>query len=307
MSSSNELILEVNNVSKNYRNFKALQNVSLSVNKGDIFGIVGRNGAGKTTLIRIITGLQKQSGGSYKAYTKGFGSISAIVDAPAIRTNLTAYQNLEVQAILLGINKESRKALIEKTLERVGLEGTLNKKAGDFSLGMRQRLAIGVTLLSNPELIILDEPANGLDPQGMIDIRNIILKLNNEDGITFIVSSHILSELDKMATRYLFLEQGCVLKEVSADEVHTLNKHTYRYVVSKTNGVVELLKEKFNIDEVKILSNVEFEIEKPIELLQLANALQEIDVKIESFTEVKGMLESYFINLLNDSAKKEAE
>ena len=290
-----EEILSVKNVNMSFGRFHILKDVSMTVHKGDIYGFVGRNGAGKTTLIRAITGLITPQSGSYELnISKRLGALSAIVEAPAIKAGLTGYNNLKMQAMLLGIKDYDQK--IKDTLELVELPND-NKKAGNYSLGMRQRLAIASALLGDPELMILDEPANGLDPKGMKEMRELIIKLNKEKGITFIISSHILSELDKMATTYGFIENGRILKEVNAEEVHTNDKVEYIYKVNTTNKVKEVVEAKFNVN-CKIVDENTFSLDKEVDSLDLGLALREINVKIESFEQKKEELEDYFINLI---------
>ena len=290
-----EEILSVKGVNMSFGRFHILKDVNMTVHKGDIYGFVGRNGAGKTTLIRAITGLITPQTGSCKInISKRLGAISAIVEAPAIKVGLTGYNNLKMQAMLLGLKDYDQK--IKDTLELVELPND-NKKAGNYSLGMRQRLAIACALLGDPELMILDEPANGLDPKGMKEMRELIIKLNKEKGITFIISSHILSELDKMATTYGFIENGRILKEVDAAEVHTNDKIEYIYKVNSTNKVKETIEAKFSVN-CSVVDENTFSLDKEVDSLDLGLALREIGVKIESFEQKKEELEDYFINLL---------
>ncbi len=290
-----EEILVCKDICMNFGQFKILKNLNMTVHKGDIYGFVGRNGAGKTTLIRVITGLITPQSGTYNInVSKRRGSISAIVEAPAIKAGMSGYDNLKLQAMLLGIKDYDSK--IKEALELVELPND-KKKAGNYSLGMKQRLAIACALLGEPELLILDEPANGLDPKGMKEMRELIIKLNKEKGITIIISSHILSELDKMATTYGFIDNGIVIKEVNADEVHTNDKVEYIYKVNTTNGVKEVIESKFNIT-CNVVDEATFTLDKEIDSLDLGLALRDINVKIESFEQKKEELEDYFINLL---------
>ena len=294
-------LLKVNNINMSFGKFHILKDVNMTVHKGDIYGFVGRNGAGKTTLIRAITGLITPQSGSYTLnVSKRLGAISAIVEAPAIKTGMTGYNNLKLQAMLLGIKDYDAK--IKEALELVDLPND-NKKAGNYSLGMRQRLAIASALLGDPELMILDEPANGLDPKGMVEMRELIIRLNKEKGITFIISSHILSELDKMATTYGFIENGHVIKEINADDIHANNETKYIYKVNSISGVKEIVENKFNA-KCEIVDDKTFTTDKEIDALDLGLALREINVKIESFEQVKEELEDYFINLLSEGGDK---
>ena len=296
-----EELLKVNVINMSFGKFHILKDVNMSVHKGDVYGFVGRNGAGKTTLIRVITGLITAQSGSYELnVTKRLGSVTAIVEAPAIKTGMTGYNNLKLQAMLLGIKDYDQK--IKDTLELVDLPND-NKKAGNYSLGMRQRLAIACALLGDPELMILDEPANGLDPKGMVEIRELITKLNKEKGITFIISSHILSELDKMATTYGFIENGHIIKEIKAEDIHANNELKFIYKVNKIDGVKEILETKFNAN-CDIVDDKTFTTNKELDALDLGLAFREIGVKIESFEQQKEELEDYFINLLKEGGDK---
>ncbi|MCI9549764.1 MAG: ATP-binding cassette domain-containing protein, partial [Oscillospiraceae bacterium] len=209
-----EYVLTTQGLSKHYKDFKALDDLSMHVPKGAIYGFVGRNGAGKTTLIRLICGLQSPTAGTYALYgvdsrDKGLPRVrrrmGAVVETPSIYLDLTARDNLREQLRVLGVPSDDG---IPQLLKLVGLEDTGNKKARNFSLGMKQRLGIAVALAGDPDFLVLDEPVNGLDPQGIIDIRELILKLNRERNITVLISSHILDELSKLATHYGFIDGG---------------------------------------------------------------------------------------------------
>ncbi|MBQ1570032.1 MAG: ATP-binding cassette domain-containing protein, partial [Clostridiales bacterium] len=218
MSENTDFVIKVNGVSKDYGKAHVLDNMTFSVPKGSIFGLVGRNGAGKTTIMRIMSGLQKPTSGTveYGFNHKKLGNIGALVELPSIYSNASARDNLIYQYINLGLKIDET---IDQNLAFVGLGDTGKKKAGKFSLGMRQRLGIAMAMAGNPELLILDEPINGLDPQGIIQIREVLEKLNKERGVTIIISSHILSELAKLAIDFAFVEKGRVVKEARSEAV----------------------------------------------------------------------------------------
>ena len=220
-----EYVLTAEGLTKHYKGFEALRGLDIHVPKGAIYGLVGRNGAGKTTLIRLICGLQRPTAGSYSLWGIPADSreiaaarqrMGAVVETPSIYLDLTAEENLRQQYAVLGRRDADT---IPGLLELVDLRHTGKKKARDFSLGMRQRLGIAVALAGEPELLILDEPANGLDPQGIIEMRRLILKLNQERGITVLISSHILDELARLATHYGFVEGGRMVREVTAADL----------------------------------------------------------------------------------------
>lgn len=222
-----EVVLKTNDLSKIYGKRLVLDKVNMTVQRGDIYGFVGENGSGKTTIIRLVCGLARPSGGSVQLFGKDDTSpeilsarkkVGAVVETPSIYLNMSASENLQMQCDILGVKDENR---VSEVLHTVGLGHLLSekKKAGDFSLGMRQRLGIAMALLGEPELIILDEPMNGLDPAGIVDIRELILHLNKQKNITFLVSSHILGELSLVATKYGIISRGRLIKEISATDL----------------------------------------------------------------------------------------
>ena len=247
-------------LSKYYKQFKAVDAVDMTIYEGDIYGFVGENGAGKTTLIRLACGLIRPTSGDYAIYGvssqepgifEARSKTAAIVEAVALCRSLNALDNLKLHANLVGVNKTDNE--LNEMLENVGLDskGIAKKKVGNFSLGMRQRLGIALALLSNPKFVILDEPMNGLDPQGFIDVRETILKLNKQ-GVTFLISSHILSELDKICTRVGFLTHGRLVKEISFDELHQIARKKISLRIKNADNVSKLLVKHFNLQDVKV-------------------------------------------------------
>lgn len=237
-----EYVLETNGLSKRYRAFTALNGLNMHIPKGSIYGFVGRNGAGKTTLIRLICGLQEPTSGSFTLYgvkntdakiERARRRMGAVVESPAVYPDMTAEENLRQQYLVLGMPSADG---IAELLHLVGLDGTGKKKVKNFSHGMRQRLGIAVALAGNPDFLVLDEPVNGLDPQGIIEMRELILKLNREHGITVLISSHILDELSRLATHYGFIDGGRMVKEMSAEELEMRCRKCTR--VETTNSKV---------------------------------------------------------------------
>ena len=297
-----EYILKTNNLSKKYQNFTALNGLTMNVPKGSIYGFVGKNGAGKTTLIRILCGLQKETDGSFELYgiknndkliNSARKKMGAVVETPSIFLDLTAYENIKMQYDVLGINNYDG---INELLKLVGLENTGKKKAKNFSLGMRQRLGIAISLCGNPEFLVLDEPINGLDPQGIVEIRELIKKLNKERNITILISSHILDELSRVATHYGFISSGKIVKEKSAEEFEKECKHTIR-LVTDNNGNLEkvLKKKKYNF---KLIDKTTADIYGKIEITPLVLSLYEEGISVLKLTESEENLENYFFNLL---------
>ena len=297
-----EYVLTTSVLSKRYRSHEVLKEVSMHIPKGAIYGFVGRNGAGKTTLIRVICGLQEPTSGEYAIYgisnkdrqiAKSRHRMGAVVETPSIYLDMTAEDNLKQQALVLGLpNYES----IPEILKLVGLENTGKKKARNFSLGMKQRLGIAVALIGNPDFIVLDEPINGLDPQGIVEIRELILKLNREHGITVLISSHILGELSKLATHYGFIEKGHIVKEISADELEAVCRKCVKVEVSDTKALTRVL-DRMKKD-YEILSETEANIYGDVILSELVIELAKENCILLHSYEQDENLEAYFINLV---------
>lgn len=222
-----DTIMRINNLTKSYGAKTVLDNVSFEIGKGKIYGFIGENGAGKTTAIRAITGLSPIDQGSIELFGKSDKNglvearrkIGCLVEKPILELNKTARANL-ISAQLLYGNNDSAK--IDKVLQRVGLGDVKNKKVGDFSLGMKQRLGIAMALINNPEMLILDEPVNGLDPMGMVDVRELLISLCRDDGITIVISSHILAELYQLATDYIIISHGRIISTFSKNALDNL-------------------------------------------------------------------------------------
>lgn len=219
-----EIVLKVDGLTKKFKKFKAVSNASFELEKGKIYGFIGQNGAGKTTIIRMLAGVSIPTEGTIELFGKsdktglseGRNKIGTIVESPSLYTKMTAKDNLEIQKTLYRIKNDK---LADELLELVGLSGWGNKKVKDFSLGMRQRLAIAMALVNDPKILILDEPINGLDPMGIVEIRNLLLKLNKEKEITILISSHILSELYQLATDYIIINKGVIVDKLSLKEL----------------------------------------------------------------------------------------
>ena len=297
-----EYVLTTQNLSKSYSKFQALDHFTMHVPKGAIYGFVGRNGAGKTTLIRLVCGLQSPTAGSYSIYgidykdkriSKSRRRMGAVVETPAIYMDMTAAENLKQQYLLLGMPSYEG---IDDLLALVGLENTGKKKARNFSLGMKQRLGIAIALAGDPDFLVLDEPVNGLDPQGIIEIRELILKLNRERGITVLISSHILDELSRLATHYGFIDKGRMVKEMSAAELEAACRKCMRVEVSQTAALSRVLGEMGV--EYKILSDTTADIYAKLNVSELTHALDGVDCELIALTERDESLESFFIELI---------
>lgn len=301
-----ENVVSINGISKKYGKALVLDNVSLGIPKGSIFGLVGRNGAGKTTLMRIITGLSEPTSGSYSisgvsSSDKNILSVrrrmGSIIESPAVFRNLSAYDNLKLQYINLGMTSFDS---IPELLELVELKDTGGKTAGKFSLGMRQRLGIAVALCGNPDILILDEPINGLDPQGIIQMREILLKVNREKHTTILISSHILEELSKLATHYAFIEGGKILQTLSSEELLSKVRKSSRIKVSGTESLCPVF-DREKID-YKLEGEDAIDIYTDIAASKIVSLANEAGVEVISINENNESLEGYFMNLV---ARKE--
>ena len=297
-----DYILETRSLSKHYGRFKALDGMDMHIPKGAIYGLVGKNGAGKTTLIRLICGLQEPSSGSFtlygtenrdKAIVRARRRMGAVVETPSLYPDMTAEDNLKMQYRVLGLPSFEG---IDQLLQLVGLENTGKKKARNFSLGMKQRLGIAVALAGDPDFLVLDEPVNGLDPQGIIEIRELILKLNRERQISVLISSHILDELSRLATHYGFIDSGRMVKEISAEELDTVCRKCVRLVVSDVKSLARVL-DSMGI-EYNILSPTQADVFARVNLSGLVNALAKEDCELIAAQERDESLESYYVNLV---------
>ena len=297
-----EFILKTNALSKSYRKFRALDGVTMNVPKGAIYGFVGRNGAGKTTLIRLICGLQDPSAGEFTLYgTKHTDSkiararrhMGAVVETPAFYGDMTAAENLKMQYAMLGLPSYDG---IDDLLKLVRLDDTGKKKAKNFSLGMKQRLGIALALCGNPDFLILDEPINGLDPQGIVEIRELILRLNRERNITVLISSHILDELAKLATHYGFIDKGKIVQEISAAELEAKCRKYLHVKVTDTAVFANVMDKRGA--EYEILSDTEANLYGEFRISELSAALAAEQCELLSITEHEESLENYFINLV---------
>lgn len=297
-----EYVLTTNNVRKDYKKFKALNNLTMHVPKGAIYGLVGKNGAGKTTLIRLLCGLQKPTAGSYTLYgikntekeiLKVRRRLGAVVETPSIYLDMTAEDNLKEQYRILGLPSFDG---IQELLKLVGLESTGKKKARNFSLGMRQRLGIAIALAGSPDFLVLDEPINGLDPQGIIEIRELILKLNRERQITVLISSHILDELFRLATHYGFIDKGSMVKEITAKELEAVCRKCTQLTVTDTAVLAREL-DRIGL-EYDVISDSQVKVYGEIPVSELTLALARDNCNVVSMHEHNESLESYYINLV---------
>lgn len=302
-----DYVLTTNALCKTYKNGKALNGLSMKIPKGAVYGFIGKNGAGKTTLIRLICGLQEPTSGEYTLYgrkhsdrdiLKSRRRMGAVVETPSIYLDMTAEDNLKQQYRIVGLPSFDG---LHEILKLVGLEHTGKKKAKHFSLGMRQRLGIAIALVGEPDFLVLDEPVNGLDPQGIIEMRELILKLNKERQITVLISSHILDELSKLATHYGFIENGRIVKEISASELDAACRKRIRLEVTNVRTLARVL-DSMNV-EYDILSEREADAYAKINVSELTLALAKENCEVISMQERDESLESYYVSLVGGGRK----
>ena len=295
-------ILETQAITKRYGSKTAVRDVDMHIPEGQIYGLIGPNGAGKTTIMRMISGLASPTQGDYTLFGKSgdergrmLRQVGVLIEEPGLYPKLSAQENLKIKCIGLGVDPA---ATVPELLEGVGLGGVDPKKAaGSFSLGMRQRLGIGMALVGEPKLLILDEPINGLDPQGIADVREILVKMRDEKGITILISSHILEELDKMADCYGVIYQGSLLDEFTAEQLHLRSGRYVKIRTEDTDGALEVLRgmgmEAQRMEEkdcIRVSGNTDRTAEMAKALVNAGIPLQEIFLRTIS-------LEDYYLNM----------
>ena len=297
-----EVILKTYNITKKYGNQVAVNNVNMTIKKGEIYGFIGQNGAGKTTLIRLITGLIHKTGGEIELLgatgeaelNKSRTMVGSLIETPSFYTNMTARENLEVSRLVRNI---PGKKCIDEVLELVGLKDVEKKKVKNFSLGMRQRLGIANALLGNPKLLILDEPINGLDPMGIVEIRELLKKINKEKDMTILISSHILSELSELATTYGIISNGKLIEEITAEELAEKCRQYIDLKVDDTARAVILLERELGISDYEVLEDSNIKVFSNLDNVGEVNSLLSRSGIIVESISVKGEnLEEYFMN-----------
>lgn len=297
------IILTVQNVTQKYGQTLALNNVSIQLKQGEIYGLVGNNGAGKTTLMRLITGQAVMQQGQIQLFgcrtEKELRDVrrrtGALIEAPGFFDDMTAEQNLEYFRRQFGIkNKE----IIRETLEKVGLETTGQKRYKNFSLGMKQRLGIGLALLNTPEFLILDEPINGLDPSGIVEIRNTLLEIHRT-GVTILITSHILSELSNVATHYGFLNKGRLLEQVSAEKLLAKCRTYLDISVNDVRGMAELMRDKLRLSKFEIADEGHIHLYERMEEVSVISKEAVLNgLELRSIESHSINLEDYYMNLV---------
>ena len=291
-----EIMIHTEHLTKQYGKLKAVNDVSIDIYKGSIVGLVGKNGAGKTTLIRLITGLTLPTSGTFAVLPgkeRKDTSVAAIVERPSIYTGMTGMDNLRVQCKLLGIACDDD--YLQKTLQLVKLNPQNTQIVKNYSLGMKQRLAIAMTLVGKPELLILDEPTNGLDPEGIHDMRQVFVEITKTLGATIIVSSHLLSELSKFATEYYFMDKGKIIKHCSAEELEHLGAKRLRLTVKDVQQAQTILSKLGRVD---IVAENTVELYGDNQPTQVLLELSKENVQVTNIINIGDNLEDYFISLI---------
>ncbi|RIW34031.1 ABC transporter ATP-binding protein [Bacillus salacetis] len=297
-----DYVLTTGQLSKKYQKNMALDKVSLKIEKGSIYGFIGQNGAGKSTLIRVVTGLAYPSSGTYELFGKNSERdiiearkrIGTIIEGPALYPQMTAKDNLEAHRLLKGI---PGRECIDKTLKLVGLQDTGKKKAKNFSLGMKQRLGLAIALLGDPEFLILDEPINGLDPMGVVEIRELLKKLNREYGITILISSHILSELHLLATHYGIIHKGELLEQLSAKELQEKCQQYLHIKVDDPSKAATIIESRLTTQEFEVMPDGTIKLFASVDAPgKVSKMLTDEGMIIEEFMPMGEDLETYFSN-----------
>lgn len=295
-------LLVTNNLTKKYKHQAAVNNVSINVRRGEIYGLVGKNGAGKTTLIKMIGGLVSPTNGdiSFMGYSgkerrKVLSRIGILIEAPSLYSGMTAYDNLKLKCICTGVNKEG---YIENLLKTVGLGEVGKKKVSQFSLGMKQRLGIAMALVGEPDLLLLDEPINGLDPQGIVEIRNTLLDLNKRKDITIIISSHILEELSKIATNFGFINNGELVKELSHSELDVACNEHIELKLPAPNKALPIL-DRLGFTRYRVVNDGTIHVFERLEDSgKIAMELAQNNIEIISISVASKAFENYFLEMI---------
>lgn len=298
-------VVETHGLTKTYGRWRVVDNLNMHVRQGDIYGFVGRNGAGKSTVMRMICGLASPTEGSVTLFGQERASaqqrVGALIEAPGILPNLTAYGNLMAKALALGIADAPRQC--DRVISLVGLEGAENKKAKGYSLGMRQRLGVALALIGSPDLLVLDEPLNGLDPRGTRDMRNLLVSLNQTQGTTILISSHVLDQLDRMATRYGVIASGRLVREMTAEQVQAECEDSLRIRTTDPARTLAILQ--------SALPSVAFRAEPDGAIIAtryedaaaISQVLSDARQTVLELTVTQRDLEEYFLNLMDEGAR----
>lgn len=296
-----ELLLQTRNLTKQYGRHRAVDDVNMHIKKGAIYGFIGRNGAGKTTCLKMISGLSTPSYGEIEMFgykgknlQKVRSRVGCLIEAPGLYGNMSAYDNLNIKCKLIGIKK---KGYIEELLKTVGLDAVGQKKTKHYSLGMKQRLGIALALVGEPDLLILDEPINGLDPQGIVEVRETIQKLAKERGMTICISSHILEELSKIATDYGIIHNGCLVQELTREELMKKCSERIELTLDNPKQAIPVL-DDMGFSNYQVIDKEHIHIfERLGESASLNMELAKAGISVKGISITSEELENYFLRL----------
>ena len=303
-----DIILETRNLTKKYKNLCALDNVSISLKKNHIYGFIGENGAGKSTFMKIVSGLIFPTSGDYslmgesdpKAIERKRRNVGTIIEEPALYPKYSVWRNVEIQRVIVG---NPDKSVTDKVIEMVGLTEAKDKKAKTLSMGMKQRLGIAIAMVGNPQLLILDEPINGLDPKNIVALREMLKKINEENECTIFVSSHILSELYLLASDFIFIHRGRIIETTTHEE---LEEKCSQYIIVRNDNIPEtvtILEKHFADVNYKVTADDTIKIYgKPGMKAELSKYLMEAGIVISELSEKEQSLEEYFMTLTGGAA-----
>ena len=308
-------VVETRGLTKSYRGKRAVDRLDLHVAQGDIYGFVGKNGAGKSTVMKMVCGLAAPTEGEIELFggragavvrgeavrPAGTSRVGALIEAPGIAPNLTAYENLMAKALALGVVDAS--ARCREALALVGLEGVGRKKAKGFSLGMKQRLGLALALVGSPDLLLLDEPFNGLDPEGTRAMRNLIVRLNQTLGVTVVISSHVLDQLDRVATRFGIIAEGRMVREMTAEQVQAECGDSLRVRTADPARALALMEEAFPQATLRALPDESLSVAGDYDATAVSRFIHDADQTVLEMSPVRRDIEDYFVELMEGGAQ----
>ena len=293
-----DLILKTSGLTKKFGNKTAVDHVDIKIEKGAIYGLIGMNGAGKTTIMKMLSGMIRPSEGTFNYeglganLSESYKRIGALIEAPALYPSLSALDNLKIKALAYGINDNN---YIQEKLNLVGLGDVGKKKAGKFSLGMKQRLGIALALVGDPDFLLLDEPINGLDPQGIVEVREMLIELNKKKGVTILISSHILEELSKIATDYGIISEGKLIEQITRDELMSKSRDKIKIKTKDTSSVITVLDAQgFNDYSVVDIETI-YVYDRISDIALLNMEIAKAGILLESIGIDSSDLEEYFL------------
>lgn len=296
-----EYVIECNQLSKVYKKQRALDTLNLKIAKGEIFGLIGQNGTGKSTMMKLLAGLIHPSEGDFRLFGKDpmedpyiYRRIGILIEQPGLYENMTGIANMHIKALAMGCDNAAE---LQELMELCGLDVNLKKKVKSYSLGMKQRLGLALSMIGNPDLLILDEPVNGLDPQGITDIRNAILRVNHKRNVTILLSSHILEELSKIATSYGIIKDGILIQQMSSEELDNSCKDYCLLKTDNTKKAAIVLEEKCKLTDFKVIENDSIHIFEKIDTSMINETLVKNEVRIFEIMMHKQNLEAYFLSI----------